>query len=356
MNKKLILELKEELDKIEGTTTFMEVCGTHTMEIGKMSLRNFLGNKVKLISGPGCPVCVTPSLYIDYIYSLALNKNISIITYGDMLRVPGTSPLISLEKARALGGDIRLVYSSVDAIEIAKEEKNKNFVFLGIGFETTIPSTCVLLEEIINKGISNLFILSMHKRVEPVMEKLMKDKELKLDGFLCPGNVAVILGERAFEFIKEYGQLGVIAGFKEDEIIEAIIELIKNKGSKKIVNCYKSFVSREGNIVAKELINKYFKESQSLWRGLGNIDKSGLVLRDDYKEKDILNKFPLDEELKLITRSKEKYVCRCGEVLKGKILPCECSSFKRVCTPAFPIGPCMVSSEGTCAAYYKYEG
>lgn len=356
MNKKLILELKEELDKIESTMTFMEVCGTHTMEIGKMALRNFLGNKVKLISGPGCPVCVTPSLYIDYIYSLALNKNISVITYGDMLRVPGTSPLISLERARALGGDIRVVYSSVDAIEIAKEEKDKNFVFLGIGFETTIPSTCVLLEEIMNKDIRNLFILSMHKRVEPVMEKLMEDKELKLDGFLCPGNVAVILGERDFEFIKEYGQLGVIAGFKEDEIIEAIIQLIKNKGSKKIINCYKSFVSREGNIVAKELINKYFEESQSLWRGLGNIDRSGLVLRDDYKEKDILNKFPLNEELKLITRNKEKYVCRCGEVLKGKILPCECSSFKRVCTPAFPIGACMVSSEGTCAAYYKYEG
>ena len=169
MNKKLIFELKEELDKIEGTMTFMEVCGTHTMEIGKMSLRNFLGNKVKLISGPGCPVCVTPSLYIDYIYSLALNKNISVITYGDMLRVPGTSPLISLERARALGGDIRIVYSSVDAIEIAKEEKDKNFVFLGIGFETTIPSTCVLLEEIMNKDIRNLFILSMHKRVELVM-------------------------------------------------------------------------------------------------------------------------------------------------------------------------------------------
>lgn len=355
MDKNLINELKEELERIENPMTFMEVCGTHTMAIGKMGLRNFLGNKVRLISGPGCPVCVTPSIYIDYVYSLAVNRKISIVTYGDMLRVPGTSPYITLEKARALGGDIRLVYSSVDAIDIALNEKNKEFLFLGIGFETTIPSTCVLLEDVLRKEINNLNILSLHKRVEPVMKKLMEDKNIKLDGFLCPGNVAVILGEEGFCFLKEYGQLGVISGFREDEIIKSIIELIRNNGKSELINSYKSFVSKDGNILAKNLINKYFKESQSLWRGIGNIDKSGLVLRDKYKKKDILNRFPLEEELKLIPKNKEKYLCRCGEVLKGKILPCECNSFKRVCTPAFPIGPCMVSSEGTCAAYYKYE-
>lgn len=358
MDKELVEELKNELNSIEKPMKFMEVCGTHTMEIGKLSLRAFLGDKVKLISGPGCPVCVTPSVYIDYIYSLALNKKISIITYGDMLRVPGTSPSISLEKARALGGDIRIVYSSIDSIRIAKENKEKNFVFLGIGFETTMPSTCVLLQEIIEEKIDNLYLLSLHKKVEPVMMSLIKDKNLNLDGFLCPGNVGVILGEDGFKFMEEEKQLGVIAGFKDDEILSSILKLIRGVKSKenKLINNYKRFVLKEGNILARELINDCFEEETSLWRGLGNIDKSGFKLRKKYRDRDILERYPLQEELKLIPHNKEKYICKCGEVLKGKISPYECNSFKKICTPAFPIGPCMVSSEGTCAAYYKYEG
>lgn len=357
MDRVLVESLAGRLQYIEKPMTFMEVCGTHTMEIGKLSLRNFLKDKVRLISGPGCPVCVTPSIYIDYIYSLAINEKLSIITYGDMLRVPGTSPNISLEKARALGGDIRVVYSSVDSINVAKENKDKTFVFVGIGFETTMPSTGILIKDILNNNIKNLFILSLHKRVEPVMKILINDKDLKIDGFLCPGNVAVIIGEDGFSFINEENQFGVISGFKEDEIISSIINLIDGTNYRKVglINNYKAFVSKEGNLLAKNLINNYFDVCSSRWRGIGNIEESGYELRDEYKSINILEKYPLEHEIELIHDEKRKYVCRCGDVLKGKITPKECESFKKFCTPAFPIGPCMVSGEGTCAAYYKYE-
>lgn len=358
MDKKLVEELNNRLNRIDTPINFMEVCGTHTMEISKLGLKEFLKGKVKLISGPGCPVCVTPSMYIDYIYALAVYKGISIITYGDMLRVPGSNPNISLEKARALGGDIRIVYSSIDSIEISKKNKEKKILFVAIGFETTMPSTCILVEEIIRNEIENLYILSLHKKVEPVMKKILEDEELKLDGFLCPGNVAVIIGEDGFDFIKEEGQIGVIAGFKDDEIISSLIKLIDlARGSEvKVINNYKSFVSKEGNLIAKKKIQKYFDVEGSIWRGLGNIDNSGYRLRDRYKDIDIKVVYPLKECVGLIKVAEIKYICRCGEILRGKISPNECESFGKVCSPSFPIGPCMVSAEGTCSAYYKYQG
>ena len=357
MNDFLVNKLSRALDEIQDTKYFMEVCGTHTNIIGKLGLRSFLGDKVKLISGPGCPVCVTPSKFIDYIYYLAINNKVSIITYGDMLRVPGSNPNINLLNAKALGADVNMVYSSVDSIKIAKENTDKEYVFLAIGFETTIASTCILLNEINNAKITNLKILSLHKKVEPVVRKLIHDKDIKIDGFLCPGNVAVVIGEKGFEYIKEENMIGVITGFSDDEIIKAIIQLINNSNSKKgiLINEYKTFVSYEGNILAKEIIDLYFKEDRALWRGLGEINLSGYVLKDEFSKYDILKKYPLEEVLSQSKVEKVKYVCRCGDILKGKITPKECELFREVCTPDFPIGPCMVSSEGTCGTYYKYE-
>lgn len=358
MDSSLVAELSNLLSEIKDQKVFMEVCGTHTMEIGKMGLRDFLGDKVRLISGPGCPVCVTPSKYIDYIYSLAVNKDISIISYGDMLRVPGSRPEISLLQARALGADVKIVYSAIDAIEIASANKNKEYLFLAIGFETTMPSTCILLSEIISKNIDNLRILSLHKKVEPVMKKLIRSDDINIDGFLCPGNVAVIIGEKGFEFLKEENELGVIAGFSEDEILMALITLLKNSQNHKglLINKYTNFVKKEGNKIAIELVSKYFIEETSLWRGIGAIEKSGFELRDKYKKYDIKIQYPLEEVVNLIEKNSNKYICRCGDILKGKINPKECESFGKICTPTFPLGPCMVSSEGTCGAYYKYEG
>lgn len=357
MDKELINALKSEIDNLDVNMTFMEVCGTHTMSIGKIGLRSILGEKVKLISGPGCPVCVTPSNYIDYVYALSLHKSVSVITYGDMLRVPGSSPSISLEKAKALGADIRIVYSAIDSIDIALNNKDKQFVFLGIGFETTIPSTCILLDEIISKKIRNLKIMSLHKRVEPVMKKLIEDSELNIDGFLCPGNVAVIIGEKGFKFLENYKKLGVIGGFEGDDIISSIIELICNRKENKytLLNNYGRFVNYDGNELAMEFINRYFEFEKAPWRGIGIIEDSGYRLKSEFKEVDIFIEYPLDEVIGLINYEKKKYICKCGEILKGKISPKECESFGDICNPSFPIGPCMVSSEGTCSAYYKYE-
>lgn len=358
MDKLLVDELNKNLLGIKDKLNFMEVCGTHTMAIGRMGLRNFLKDKVNLISGPGCPVCVTPAKYIDYIYSLAVNKIISIITYGDMIRVPGSNQNISLLNAKAQGADVRIVYSSIDAIKIARENNDKNFVFLAIGFETTMPSTCILIKEIIEKDIKNLKILSLHKKVEPVIRKLIHE-DINIDGFIVPGNVVVILGEDGFKFIEEENQIGVITGFSEDEVLKGINELIKlsnnnnNKGI--LINKYESFVSKEGNTIALKMFNEYFTLKKSLWRGLGSIDNSGFELKDKYKDLEIKNIYDVDETISLIKIKKANYICRCGEILKGVKTPKDCESFGKVCTPSFPLGPCMVSSEGTCGTYYKYE-
>ena len=355
MNKLLVDELKKNLIGIKNKRNFMEVCGTHTMAIGKMGLRNFMKDKVNLISGPGCPVCVTPVKYIDYIYSLAINKNISIITYGDMIRVPGSSPHISLLNAKAEGADVRIIYSSIDSIKIAKENPDKNFVFLAIGFETTMPSTCILVKEIIDNNIKNLKILSLHKKVEPVIRKLIHD-DINIDGFIVPGNVAVILGEDGFKFIEEENQKGVITGFSDDEILEGINEITSNINDKGIlINKYESFVSKEGNTIALNMFNKYFTLKKSLWRGLGSIDNSGFELNDKYKDLEIKNIYDIEETIALIKIKKTKYICRCGDILRGIKTPKDCESFAKVCTPSYPLGPCMVSSEGTCGTYYKYE-
>lgn len=342
----------DKINKIDRKINIMEVCGTHTMAISKFGLRNLLKDKVNMVSGPGCPVCVTPDLYLDYVYDLSLKPDIIIATYGDMIRVPGSEPHRTLENAKAKGARVQMVYSSMDAVTLAEENQDKNIVFLGIGFETTTPATATAVMEAKNLGLNNFYVLSMHKIVEPVMRLLLEDKTLKLDGFLCPGHVAVILGEDGFKFLEEYKCPGVITGFQMEEIVNGIYTLANciENGDYKVKNEYKSLVRKQGNIAAKNIIDMVFEEKDDYWRGMGLIPKSGLRLKSDYRDFDIEQLYPIDFSIK-----RENKACSCGDVLKGKIKPDECRLFGKVCNPDNPVGPCMVSSEGSCAAYYKYN-
>lgn len=350
-NKELLDNIKK-LNEYKGQINIMEVCGTHTVAISKSGLRQTLPSNINLITGPGCPVCVTPDIYLDYVYGLALRKNIIITTYGDMLRVPGSHPERTLEKAKAKGAQIKIVYSSLDALEVAKQNPSKKVVFLGIGFETTAPATAIAILEAEKLGIDNFYIISMHKIVEPVMRSLLEDKELSIDGFICPGHVAVIIGEDGFNFLEKYNSIGVIAGFEPDNIAKALIEIIHSKevSDYTIKNVYSKLVRKEGNLVAKEIIHKVFKIDNDNWRGLGLIEDSGLKLRKEYDRFNIEKIFPVDYE-----SNESNKVCQCGDVLKGKIRPNQCKLFGKGCTPDYPIGPCMVSGEGSCSAFYRYN-
>ena len=348
-------DLKRKLDFINGyrgQINIMEVCGTHTMAIGKHGIRGLLSENINLLSGPGCPVCVTPDYYIDYIYDLAVNKNCIIATYGDMFRVPGSEASISLEKAKALGADVKMVYSSLDAVKLAKENLGKKVVFLGIGFETTTPATAIAICEAKKLELDNFYVLSMHKRIEPVMRLLLEDRELKIDAFLCPGHVAVIIGLEGFKFLEEYKCVSSIAGFEIDEVINGLYSIILDLYSRSstVKNVYSSVVRDEGNRTALDIVGRFFTESDDCWRGLGLVAESGYKLKEQFSDYNIEKVFPIktDGAVKRVNG------CKCGEVLKGKIKPEQCTLFGKVCTPESPIGPCMVSGEGSCAARFKY--
>lgn len=348
---KEINKILEYINSYDKKINLMEVCGTHTNSISKFGIRSVLNDNINLISGPGCPVCVTPDNYLDYIYDLSLKEDIIIATYGDMIRVPGSQPYLTLENAKANGANIKMVYSSMDAVYLAEENPSKKVVFLGIGFETTAPATAVAVREAKAKALKNFFVLSLHKLVEPVMRLLLSDDTLKIHGFLCPGHVAVVIGEKGFKFLEEYKCPAAIAGFDMNEILEGIYFIIKSlkEENYNIKNPYSKLVRPEGNLKAKALINNTFIKENDIWRGIGIVEKSGLKLNDEFMEFDIENLFPI-----VMKASNSNNRCKCGEVLKGKITPKECPLFSKVCTPENPIGPCMVSGEGSCAAYYKY--
>jgi hydrogenase expression/formation protein HypD len=350
-----IQELKRRIDFINSykdKVNIMEVCGTHTMAIGKHGIRGLLASNINLLSGPGCPVCVTPDYYIDYVYDLAVSKSCLIATYGDMIRVPGTDRHISLEKAKALGAEVKMVYSSLDAVKLAKENPKKKVVFLGIGFETTTPATAIAVGEAYNYELFNFYILSMHKKIEPVMRLLLEDKELKIDAFLCPGHVAVIIGEDGFKFLEDYKCVSSIAGFEVDEVVNGLYSIILDLHSKSttVKNVYSAVVRKEGNKAAKGIIEEYFYETDDYWRGLGLVSGSGYKLKKEYSKFNIEEIFPINIE----NVRKRTNGCQCGEVLKGKMTPEQCKLFGKVCNPESPVGPCMVSGEGSCAARYRY--
>jgi hydrogenase expression/formation protein HypD len=330
----------------------MEVCGTHTMAISKYGIRSLLNKNINLISGPGCPVCVTPDNSLDYIYDLSLNRDIIIATYGDMIRVPGSDPSFTLEKAKAKGAGVAVVYSSMDALKIAKDNKDKKVVFLGIGFETTMPSTAVALLEAEKSKIENFYVYSLHKKVEPAIRALIEDKEINIDGFILPGHVACILGQQGFNYLKEYKINGAITGFEYNQVLEGIYTLVKNINDNqfKVENCYESAVDYQSNSIALSLFNEVFCIKDDNWRGIGIIENSGYKLNKKYNKYDIENIYPNSVNIR-----KKKYNCRCGDVIKGIIKPKDCGLFGKVCNPDNPVGPCMVSSEGSCAAYYRYN-
>ena len=335
----------------QGPFAIMEVCGTHTVAIAKNALRDLLPDTVRLISGPGCPVCVTDNSDIDRYLYLAAQPNVITATFGDMIRVPGTDK--DLQTLRAEGADVRIVYSTQDALELARQNPNKEVVFLGIGFETTVPTVAVSLVTAKKEGIKNYSVLSMHKVVPPVLKLLAEDDELVVDAFLDPGHVCAIIGIEPIEFMaKEYGKPGVVTGFEALDILEAIVMLLRQRaeGRSEIEIQYNRVAKAEGNPHAKLIVERVFEPVDASWRGIGLIPQSGLGIRDEFAAWDAAEKFSLP-----LFHSKETPGCRCGEVLKGRIYPTQCPLFARHCTPMKPVGPCMVSSEGSCAAYYRYS-
>ena len=334
-------------------TRIREVCGTHTMAIAEAGIRSLLPEKVHLLSGPGCPVCVTPPEDIDAVLDLSGEKDLILVSYGDMLRVPGSRRGDSLLRRRALGADVRIVYSPMDALDIAAEEPKKQVVFLGIGFETTAPGTAAAALQARTRGLKNFSVLSMLKSVEPALRALMAMDDFAVNGFLCPGHVATIIGEEGFRFLPgEYRMPAVIGGFEADEILLAVYLLLKQiaEGKPQIQNAYPRAVRPEGNPTARRMMENCFTLTNARWRGLGEIPGSGFALREELGEMDAGRRFGIEPG-----EAKVQSGCRCGDVICGKLRPGECPLFGKVCTPEDPVGPCMVSSEGACAAAYKYE-
>lgn len=351
-DKKLVDRLRAGIEKTGVTgASFMEVCGTHTMAIFRSGLRGFLEGRVSLISGPGCPVCVTAQADIDRMIALARIKGVVLTTFGDMLKVPGTRT--NLEKERAAGADIRIVYSPSDALDIARSEKSGQVVFLAVGFETTSPAVAAVVSDARAQGIGNFSIYACHKTILPAMRALLEAKEVRLDGFICPGHVSSILGSDAYEQVcRDYTVPCVVTGFEPVDILESLLMLLKQKaaGQARVEIQYRRAVRPEGNVIAQRLIERVFETRDARWRGLGMIPGSGLRLRPSFAAFDAEKKFPIDAP-----EPKENPRCLCGMVLRGVKTPKECALFAKACTPENPFGPCMVSTEGTCAAYYKYD-
>ena len=345
-------KLVEKLNNISSEKiNIMEVCGTHTMAIFRYGIRDVLPPNINLISGPGCPVCVTPQSYIDTALALCERKDVIIATFGDMMRVPGKRGSLSTKKAE--GADVRIVYSPMDCLLMASQNPSKKIVFLSIGFETTAPMTAVTALEAKKNNISNLFFFTAHKIVPPAMEALVQDKYLKIDGFLLPGHVSAIIGTKPYEFLSvDYNIPGVVTGFEPLDILQGLNTLVCmiSKKDYRIENEYKRIVNTEGNPDASKYLNEAFNIVDSSWRGLGKIPQSGLEFNSKYEAFDALKHFKINYE-----EYDGSPGCKCGEILKGKIKPMDCPLFKKLCTPENPVGSCMVSSEGTCAAYYRYH-
>lgn len=343
--------LKKINDKTNFKISIMEVCGTHTNVILKSGLKEVLSDNIKLINGPGCPVCVTPQGYVDTAIELAKRSNVIITTFGDLIRVPGSESNLAKEKAK--GRDIRVVYSPLDSIKIAKENSDKEVVFLSIGFETTAPIIALSIKLAKDQGIKNYSILNSLKTMPNAMKALVLNPDVNIDAFLCPGNVATIIGEKHFGEIANKNKIPmVISGFEINDILASIYMLIDMKENNEygLVNLYSRLVKEEGNKEANNLLNTIFTSIESTWRGLGKVNNAGLQLKDEYKKFDVLFKFGMS-----MKESYKNNRCACGDVLMGIKEPTECRLFGSECTPLNPIGACMVSEEGTCSAFYKYR-
>ncbi len=334
----------------ENDVTLMEVCGTHTVAIARNGIRNLVPASVHLASGPGCPVCVTSNYDIDKIIALAHIPEVTIATFGDMVRVPGSTS--SLQAAKAAGCSVEVVYSPLDALKLAREETDREVVFVGVGFETTTPLVAMAIKRAQAAGLRNFSVYVAHKSMPGALEAIVSDPALQLDALILPGHVSTIIGVEPYRFLADkYGIPGVITGFEPVDVLQGIAMIMRqlHEGRADIEIAYTRGVMPEGNPVALAAIDEVFEPYDATWRGLGNIAGSGYRIRDEYKDFDAMHRFHPEVE-----ETVEHEGCRCGDVLRGAIAPNECPLFRKTCTPENPIGPCMVSSEGSCAAYFRY--
>jgi hydrogenase expression/formation protein HypD len=336
-----------------GPVTLMEICGTHTVAIRRSGLRSLLPERVRLVSGPGCPVCVTSQGAIDALVALSRDPGVIVATFGDMIRVPGTRS--SLEREKAAGGHVAVVYSVLEALDLARRQPGRHVVFAGVGFETTAPGSAVAIEMAARENLKNFSILSAHKWVVPAMDALLAGGEVRIDGFLCPGHVSVIIGSRAYESVAaRYGRPCVVAGFTPEQVLAGVAAILRQlaAGEARVENVYNEAVRPEGNVEALARIGRVFEPVAAAWRGLGTIPASGMAVREEYDEFDSARRLGLEWPPSEVDT--HEHGCRCGDVLRGAIDPRQCPLFGSACTPVHPIGPCMVSREGSCQAEYKY--
>jgi hydrogenase expression/formation protein HypD len=349
--KDLILSVSAKLKSVsKKEIVLMEVCGGHTMAIHRFGLTSLLPPTIRLISGPGCPVCVSSQHFIDMAMAYSKIPGVIITTYGDLIRVPGSST--SLERERANGGDVRIVYSVLESLEIAKNNPEKKVVFLGIGFETTAPLTAAAILQAKKENIPNFFVLSAHKVMPPVMKALV-DEGVKIDGFIAPGHVSAITGTSIYNDLASVCGLGVvISGFEPVDMMQSILMLTEQieSGHPKVEVQYQRVVQHDGNKVAQQVLKDVFELRDDSWRGLGTIPLSGLKIRQELSAFDAEQQFSVD-----VPESSEPKGCICGQILRGLKTPVDCPLFAKKCTPSDPVGACMVSGEGTCATYYKYR-
>ncbi|QIB69228.1 hydrogenase formation protein HypD [Aminipila butyrica] len=343
-------QIVKELKEYDGEEIkIMEVCGTHTSSIFKNGIRSLISPKIKLISGPGCPVCVTPSVYVDKLVELSLKPSHCVLTFGDMMKVKGNQG--SLTEAVAKGGRVRVLYSPLDSLTAAQEDPDTQYVFAAVGFETTTPIYGLLLDEILKKNLSNLKLLTSLKTITPALEYICEN-EKGIDAFIAPGHVSVIIGSQSYEALAEkYGKPFVVAGFGGEHILAAIYEILLQlrDGRHQVKNMYVSAVSQEGNPQALSVINQYFETKEDFWRGIGVIPQSSLGLKSAYQQFDAGSSF-------IEYREELPKGCRCTDVILGRITPVECPLFGGSCTPLNAVGPCMVSTEGVCGIWYKNRG
>ena len=328
----------------------MEFCGGHTATIIRHGIRQLMPSTIEMLSGPGCPVCVTDSTDLDKVLCLARFPDVIITTFGDMLKVPGSYS--SLQQVKAEGGDIRIVYSAQDALDIARNNHSKNVVFIGIGFETTAPTVAASILQAEQESIDNYRILCLHKLCPPVMKAILESGEVRLNGIVCPGHVSAIIGSRPYDFIpRDYGIACVISGFEPLDVLLSFDMLVAQieSGEPKVEIAYRRGVRPEGNQQALKVMNQVFESGDANWRGIGTVPESGLTLRKEYQRFDAECAFKLD-----LKPPREPSGCICGDILRGVKTPFDCKLFRKACTPEHPVGPCMVSSEGSCSNYYQY--
>lgn len=351
----LLAEINRVAKGVDRPLVLMEVCGTHTVAIAQSGIRDLLPANIRLLSGPGCPVCVTDTADLDAVINLAERPEVILATYGDLIRVPGS--VSTLQEKRSQGANVQVVYSALEALQLAERYPHSEVVMAGIGFETTAPATAVVVEQAQQKGLRNFSVFSLHKVVPPALRALLTDPAVNIDAFINPGHVCTILGVEPFRFVaEEFNRPCVVAGFEAADILEAILMILKQYQTQRwqVEIQYRRAVRPEGNQIAQNYLERFFQPVSARWRGLGIIPASGLALRPEFAAWDTEQKLGVSSGETVAGKGKKEPACLCGAILKGQKQPGDCPSFGQACTPLRPVGPCMVSTEGACAAHYRF--